>query len=346
MNLNPLPAGSCRSAGCTLTGALSVVTQVRDAVTIVHGPQGCTHHNFSLLFATGPDSDRLTLPPLFSTGLSETDVVFGGEEPLGRTLDTVMARRPGAIFVLSTCVVETIGDDVESVCASRAGCPVIIVPTAGFLGGSFQEGVNNALISLAAMAPAQEAGGGVNLIGEKNLEYEVEENSSEVQRLLKNLGLSINLRFARDATTDRIASLGAARLNILRDPSLIPVGEYLHSRFGTPYIPSFPVGLRGNSAFLQSVAGACGIDCGDAVTREQAREEELLADFNDLAGSGACFAHIPPDPESYTAIREIAKAVGLQLTAEGRPVPVPVAPPVGLSGAKRLLHRWRRAIYA
>lgn len=346
MSLNPLPAGSCRSAGCTLTGALSVVTQVHDAVTIIHGPQGCTHHNFSLLFATGPDSDRLTLPPLFSTGLSETDVVFGGEEALGRTLDTVMARHPGAIFVLSTCVVETIGDDVESVCASRAGCPVIIVPTAGFLGGSFQEGVNNALISLAAMAPVQEPGAGVNLIGEKNLEYEVEENYVEVRRLLKNLGLSINLRFVRDTTTNDIASLGAARLNVLRDPSLIPVGEYLRSRFGTPYIPSFPVGLCGNSAFLKSVAGACGIDCVEAVKREQGREAQLLADFKDLAGSGACFAHIPPDPDSYITIREIAKAVGIHLTPDGRPVPVPVAPPVGLAGAKRLLHRWRRALYA
>lgn len=346
MNLNPLPASSCRSAGCTLTGALSVVTQVHDAVTVVHGPQGCTHHNFSLLYATGPDNDRPRIPLLVSTGLSESDVVFGGEGALGRTLDKVMARRPGAVFVLSTCIVETIGDDVAGVCGSRSGCPVVVVPTAGFLGGSFQEGVNNALIALSAMAGEAKAENGVNIIGEKNLEYEVEENYTEVQRLLEKLGLCVNLRFVRNIATDEIASLGAARLNILRDPSLIPVGEYLRSRFGTPYLPSFPVGICGNSAFLLEVAGACGIDGREAVAGERTREAALIEDFRDLAGTGVWFSPVSPYPESRTAAQELARAVGLHLSPEGCAVPVPVIPPVGLAGAKRLLHRWRRALYA
>lgn len=346
MSLNPLPASSCRSAGCTLTGALSVVTQVRDAVTVVHGPQGCTHHNFSLLYATALDNDRPAIPPLVSTGLSETDVVFGGEGALGRTLDAVMARRPGAVFVLSTCIVETIGDDIERVCSFRSGCPVIIVPTAGFLGGSFQNGVNNALIALAAMAGEAKAGEGVNIIGEKNLEYEVGENFLEVERLLEKLGLAVNLRFVRGITTAEIAMLGAARLNILRDPSLIPVGEYLRSRFGTPFIPAFPVGIAGNSAFLAEVAAACGIDGREAVKSEHAREAELLETFSDLAGSGVCFSPVSPYPEGRLAAQEIARAVGLCLSPEGCPVPVPVIPPVGLAGTKRLLHRWRRALYA
>jgi len=265
MTSNPLPASTCRISGCTLTGALSVVTQVTDAVTVVHGPGGCTHHNFSLLYATALDNGRPALPPLVSTGLLETDVVFGGEAALDRTLDKVMAGKPGAVFVLSTCIVETIGDDIEKVCGSKQGCPVIVVPTAGFLGGSFQAGVNNALISIASMAGESAPNGKVNLIGEKNLEYEVEENYAEVKRLLSRLGLSVNLRFVRSIATQDIGLLGAARLNVLRDPSLVPVGEYLRSRFGTPYVPGFPIGLSGNSSFLAAVAQACGIDGTESV---------------------------------------------------------------------------------
>ena len=323
-----------------------MTTHVRDAITVVHGPQGCTHHNFSLLHATSLDNDRIALPPLVSTGLSETDVIFGGEGALDRTLDKVIARDPGAVFVLSTCIVDTIGDDVGMVCGTKAGIPVIVVPTAGFLGGSFQAGVNNALIALAGMARPVAENGRVNIIGEKNLEYEVDENFAEVSRLLALLGLSVNVRFVRDLATDRIASLGAARLNVLRDPSLIPVGEFLQERFGTPYIPAYPVGIPGTVGFLESVAGACDIDCQSAVEEERALRQETLDDFADLAGAGVSFAPLPPDPEGNRVAQDIAQALRLEVTDSGRPVPVPVTPPIGITGVRRLLHRWRRALHA
>jgi nitrogenase molybdenum-iron protein alpha/beta subunit len=323
-----------------------VTTHVCDAITVVHGPQGCTHHNFSLLHATSLDNDRVSLPPLVSTGLSETDVIFGGEGALDRTLDTVIARNPGAVFVLSTCIVDTIGDDVGSVCGTKARVPVIVVPTAGFLGGSFQTGVNNALIALAGMAGPAEENGRVNIIGEKNLEYEVEENFAEVSRLLALLGLSVNIRFVHDLATDRIASLGAARLNVLRDPSLIPVGELLKERFGTPYIPAYPVGISGNVGFIESVAGACGIDCMSAVEEERALRQETLDDFADLESARVSFSPLPPDPEGNRVAQDIAQALRLEVTYSGCPVPVPVTPPVGITGVRRLLHRWRRALHA
>jgi nitrogenase molybdenum-iron protein alpha/beta subunit len=323
-----------------------VTTHVRDAITVVHGPQGCTHHNFSLLHATSLDNDRIALPPLVSTGLSEIDVIFGGEGALDRTLDVVIARDPGAVFVLSTCIVDTIGDDVGMICGSKAGVPVIVVPTAGFLGGSFQTGVNNALIALAGMAEPAEGNGQVNIIGEKNLEYEVEENFAEVSRLLALLGLSVNLRFVHDLATDRIASLGAARLNVLRDPSLIPVGESLKERFGTPYITMYPVGISGSVDFLESVADTCGIDPYRAVDEERGLRQETLDDFADLAGSEVSFAPLPPDPEGSRAAQDIAHALRLDINPSGRPVPVPVTPPIGITGVRRLLHRWRRALHA
>jgi len=67
MNSNPSPLNSSRFEGCTLTGALSVLTEVRDAVCIIHGPAGCAHHNFSLLHATLFSNDRLEVPRLLST---------------------------------------------------------------------------------------------------------------------------------------------------------------------------------------------------------------------------------------------------------------------------------------
>ena len=335
-----------RSGGCTLTGALSVTTHVRDAATIVHGPKGCTHHNFSLLHATGLDNERAVVPDLVSTSLSENDIVFGGEDALARTIRSACDRDVSAVFVLSTCVVDTIGDDVAGVCGREWPVPVIAVPTAGFLGGTFHHGVKNALLALASMAEPLEKDLTVNIIGEMNLEYEVEENYAEIHRLLALLGLSVGIRFVHNLRFNEISTLGAAQLNILRDPSLVPVGEYLRDRFGTPFVPSFPAGLSGTLSFMEAVAGSCGIGSQRAVGIERALQAEILADFADLGNSQGSFTGPVLDTESSRAAQEAADALHIQVGAGLGSRSLPVHPAVGTAGVRRMLHRWRRSLHA
>jgi nitrogenase molybdenum-iron protein alpha/beta subunit len=346
MHLNTLPTLLSRSGGCTLTGALSVTTHVRDAASIIHGPKGCAHHNFSLLHATGLDNDLAIVPDLISSALTETDIVFGGEEALARTISAVCERDISTIFVLSTCIVDTIGDDVESVCARGYPVPVIPVATAGFFGGTFQDGVNNALISLASLAEPQEKDLYVNIIGEMNLEYEVEENFSEVVRLLTLLGLPVGIRFVHNIRFDEIPALSAGQLNILRDPSLVPVGEFLKGRFNTPYIPSFPSGLSDALAFIETVAGYCGINGGRAMEIEEALQAEILADFADLGESRAVFYGPVKDPVSFRAAQEAADALHIRVCNDRDAPGLPVHPVVGTAGVRRMLHRWRRQLHA
>ena len=346
MILNPLPLNLSRYGGCTLTGALSVTTQVRDSVTIVHGPKGCTHHNFSLLHATGLDNDRATLPDLISTGLSECDIIFGGEGALGRTLDAAAKRNVSAVFVLSTCIADTIGDDVAAVCRKDRRVPVLPVPTGGFLGGTFQNGVNNALSAIADTVESCPKVWCVNIIGEKNLEYEIEENFIEVTRLLDALGIPVNLRFVRDCSITDIHRLGAARLNILRDDDLRAVGERLRLRFGTPFISSFPAGLAGTIGFLESVADTFGVKYLQAVREEKVLQEEILTEFNDISGTAITFDPALADSESSRHACEVAGRIGIVIDRGGCRVPLEISPPVGTAGLRRMLHRWRRAIHA
>ena len=337
---------SCRFGGCTLTGALSATTHIRDTVSVVHGPKGCTHHNFSLLQATGSENDRVAIPDLISTNLAETDIVFGGERVLVATLESTARNDIRAIFVLSTCIIDTIGDDVAAVCEQEYGIPVIRVPTAGFLGGTFQGGLNNALCAIAGLANPCVKHLSVNIIGEKNLEYEVEENYGEVARLLSLLGIPVNLRYVRNCELDRIGRLGAARLNVLRDQDLVPTGEFLKQRFGTPYLVSYPTGFDGTIRFLEAVATLCGTESGEALFAEQARQDKTIADFGDLSGEKVRFALPGTSPESFRVAGEMAQKLDLSVGPGGREVPVPFDPPVGSTGIRRLLHRWRCAIHA
>ncbi|MCK9630502.1 MAG: nitrogenase component 1 [Methanoregula sp.] len=353
---------SSRLGGCTLTGAISVTSHIRDTVTVVHGPKGCSHHNASLLHAICLDDDRMVMPSLISTALGESEIIFGGEEALRSTIRHAAGRDVSAIFVLSTCIVDTIGDDTCWICAEEYGVPVIPIPTAGFLGGSFQDGMNNALIALAGIAEPCPATGGINLIGEMNLEYEVRENSAEISRLLSLLGLNVNLHFVHDTTFSQLSLLGAARLNILRSPSLVPVGEVLKEQFGTPYIPSFPHGLSGTLSFIRTVAGACGIDGQEAVSGECVRQEEMIAGFSDLSNKPVSLDHTLPCVKEIPATEELAavldrveeiQAAGelaarlrLPVSSDGNGISLPVGSAIGTAGTRRMLHRWRRAIHA
>ena len=323
-----------------------MTTQVRDTVTIIHGPKGCTHHNFSLLHATGSDNDRVTLPDLISTGLSEIDIIFGGEGALERTLDAVAKRHVDAVFVLSTCIVDTIGDDVGAICRRDYGVPILPVPSGGFLGGTFQNGVNNSLTAIADTAEPCPKGRCVNIIGEKNLEYEVEENFAEVTRLLTALGIPVNLRFVRDCSMTDITRVGAARLNILRDDDLRPVGERLRQRFATPFIPSFPVGLAGTIGFLESVADSFGVKYLRAVREETVLQEEILTEFNDITGTSIAIDPALKDSDTFKLACEVADQIDITIDRDGCRVPLEISPPVGTTGVMRMLHRWRRAIHA
>ncbi len=349
MSSNLSHSNSSRFEGCTLTGALSVLTEVRDAISVIHGPAGCTHHNFSLLHATLLSNDRLEVPRLVSTRLTEHGIIFGGEEALEKPILRALSRSPASVFVLSTCIVETIGDDVAAVCAKDRGIPVIPVPTAGFLGGVFETGVRNALSTVAALAnPAAEATLSANLVGEKNLEYGVDENAAEIVRLLSRLGIGINLRFVRGLDTRDVQRLGSAAVNILREPALRPVGEDLERRFGTPYVDSFPSGLEGTCRFLEEVGRICGVDASAAVEEEQAHQAEMLGRFADIAGSRVCFRSPHPmlrgDPDAEAFCTECADALGLVVDPDGVAIPYPYPAPVGTAGLGRLLHRWRVTI--
>jgi nitrogenase molybdenum-iron protein alpha/beta subunit len=323
-----------------------VTSHVRDTVSIIHGPPGCSHHNFSLLHATASDNDRITIPSLISTGLGETDIVYGGEEVLARVIASAAGRDIRAIFVLSTCVIDTIGDDVAEVCSREFGLPVIPVPSAGFLGGTFQNGVNNALIAIAALAEPVPEKAGVNIIGEMNLEYEVEENFAEISRLLSLAGIHATCRFVHELPFEEIRSLGRAKLNILRHPSLEPVGIFLEERFGTPFVSSFPRGLSETLAFIRVVAEACLVDGESAVERERCLQHTILEDFRDLSGSAATFSSSDGDQECLRAAGETADALHMIIGKPGSGIPVPVNPAIGTAGVRRMLHRWRRSLHA
>ncbi|OPX68943.1 MAG: light-independent protochlorophyllide reductase subunit B [Methanoregulaceae archaeon PtaB.Bin108] len=335
-----------RDDGCTLTGALSVTTEIRDCATIIHGPAGCAHHNFSLLHALHAARDRVAPPALISTDMSEKEVIFGGEPLLEETLLQALSHHPEIVCVLSTCVAATIGDDVEAICRVPRTTPVLHIPTGGFLGGGFLSGHMEALRALSRLAANGEKALSVNLIGEKTLEYEVSEHFREVSRILQSMGVPVNARFVCATSVPEIRRLGNASLNILRDPSMIPLGRSLEDDLGIPFIESFPLGMEGTLRFMEEVGEALSIETSHAIANEEALQHEMVRTFSSLKGKRVRFSTQYPADGSSRLGYELADLFDLEVHEEGNPVPVPDPFPVGTNGIRRLLHRWKRGCHA
>ena len=335
-----------RLGGCALGGSLAVTSFIRDGITIIHSPQGCAHQMFSAYHAMAADSDTFSIPKVIVSNITNREVIFGGEEALLEALDRADAENPALISVVTSCVPETIGDDVEGVCASHAAADKIVyVPSSGFLGGSSQDGENIALISISKrVSPSEIVPRTAVIIGEKNLESEVEENYAEVCRLLSRLGISVSLRFCRNISAADIIKLGTADFFIIRDERVEEAGRTIAENFGRPYVSSFPSGLSGCVRFIREAGLACGIseaEIEDAVSAEEAYQAEQLSIFKELSGMKVSLG-FEPFAGCHAVAREAMQRLNIHEAADGMEIKLPFYLPVGLSGVLKMLYLWRR----
>jgi nitrogenase molybdenum-iron protein alpha/beta subunit len=344
MNSKTSLSNTCRYGGCTLTGALAVTAFVPDGISIIHGPSGCAHHHVSLLHSTLMQYEILPMPRIMTTGLGEREVIFGGEESLEETIAAAIERSPNAVFVISTCVTGTIGDDTEGICRREWSIPVIPIDCAGFLGGTFSDGFSRALTSLSTLIDEGSAEGeGVNIVGERNLEVEVEENFCEVYRILKALDIPVNVRFVRNTPASGLGRFAGGNVNLFREDPDGALSRFFTEKYRIPGIGGFPIGPAGSCRLIRRLGGMFGRDTMDVIREEKAQWQELAADFSDLRG-GRITLQPPATAGEWADAVSLASCIGCTITDAG--IPVPWNGPIGIGGARRMLRIWRRRMYA
>lgn len=365
MNSKNLPKNISRLEGCTVTGALTVTAFVKNAATIVHGPHGCCHQAASVFHSTMLYNECFDVPDIFSTEMTENDVIFGGEDCLGKAIEEALKADFKCIFVIGTCISDTIGDDIKYICEKYREIPVIPIQASGFLGGSFDKGFVSALKGVASLIEApcdmknndsgrktsnnQQEIPLVNIIGEKNLEYEVDENFMEVKRLLKLLGSDINIRFVRNTTVEEIKKFQNASLNIIREDTSGELTDFFENITGIPSISSFPYGIQGTIEFLRASGNCLGISqetIKSAIETEKEYQRGMFSSFEDLKGERISFDSFGFQKAENQLFAEIAENTGIIPDADGKVIPIPFYTPVGTGGIKQMLSQWRRFINA
>ena len=259
--------------GCAFAGALNITTQIKDAVTVVHGPANCTHIAANAIVSSGirtlrvhgMAAPRQLAPALEMSPMDDHSVIYGAVDTLVRTIRKTAAESSAkAVFVVSTCPSGIIGEDVKRavyrVLPEKGAPPVIPVTTDGNLAGDYMQGVINAVAEGAAalIDPAVTSEEKqVNIIAEKNIAANTDPNFQIAEHLLSVLGVKVNCRFVRETTVSDLKNFCRGSLNLLAydDHFGRVLKRLLEDRFGAVFAETpFPVGPWETGKWLMEIA--------------------------------------------------------------------------------------------
>lgn len=245
-------------------GAMQTVQAIDRAIPVLHSGPGCAQKLSDSIGSSGYFS-----PNIFPcTSINEKDVVFGGVEKLHSTIENALKVIDADLYIVLTgCIPEIVGDDTGEVVSEFAGSekPVIYASTAGFKGNNYigHEQIIDGIIDQYLEKSEEKEKGLVNIWSDvpyQDLFWLG--NIRELERLLKELGLTPNTIFGYQRGIDNINKIPKAEFNLLVSP-WVSVGNMkkMEKKFGIPYLhyPTLPIGAFETSKFLREVGKFAGI---------------------------------------------------------------------------------------
>ena len=249
------PGGA--AGGCAFDGAKIALQPFTDVAHLVHGPIACEGNSWDNRGSASSGSQLWRTS--FTTDMNETDVVFGGEKRLYKSIREIVEKYdPPAIFVYQTCVPAMIGDDIGAVCkaaAAKFGKPVIPVNVPGFVGS---KNLGNKLAGEALLdyvigtrEPEVTTPYDIAIIGEYNLSGEL----WQVKPLLDELGIRILACISGDGTYQEAAQAHRARAAMMVcSKAMINVARKMEERYGIPFFEGSFYGIGDTSDSLREIA--------------------------------------------------------------------------------------------
>ncbi len=255
---------------CMPMGAILPFKGIEQSMVIIHGSQGCSTYMRRHI------AEHFNEPiDVGSSSLNEKGTIYGGEDNLIRGLDNIMHMyRPKMIGVLTTCLAETIGEDVGRICQDYLRArdlqdfPLLSVATPGY-GGSHSEGYFRAVREIVSrLSRATVKHQKVNIIVPNLSPADLR----EIKRLLAMMELeyilcpdfsdTLDMPFIHSyqkiplggTRLDDIKAMGGAQATIqlgLTVEDDFSAGHYLEQQFGVPlYNLPIPMGIAATDRFL------------------------------------------------------------------------------------------------
>lgn len=284
---------------CNPLGASLVFRGIEGAVPLLHGSQGCATYIRRYLISHFKEPVDIA-----SSNFSETSTIFGGGPNLKTALKNVIAQyQPGLIGIASTCLTETIGDDLQVILHefnqkySTDDRPVIVTVATPSYQGSHIDGFHDTVCAIIQ----QLAVGGPKtdlvslfpgMVSAADLRF--------LKEICFDFGLNLLLLPDYSETMDgeiwdsyHKISPGGASLDKIRSAgrskAAIQLGRtvgnhqnaalFLRSKFGVNhYQLGLPIGIKETDRFLESLAKISGKTIPDKYLQERGRLADSYID--------------------------------------------------------------------
>ncbi|MBF0210558.1 MAG: nitrogenase iron-molybdenum cofactor biosynthesis protein NifE [Desulfamplus sp.] len=278
-------AGSVSQRACVFCGSRVVLYPIADALHLIHGPIGCAAYTWDIrgALSSGPELHRMS----FSTDLSETDTIYGGEKKLEQALmELIDLYAPSAAFVYSTCIVGIIGDDVEAVCkkvTKAKNIPVLPVHSAGFK-GTKKDGYKAACEALFKIIGTDDnkmsvSKQSINILGEFNIGGE----AWIIRKYYEKMGVQVVSVMTGDGRVDEIAASHRASLNVVQcSGSMTHLAKMMQDKYGIPFMRVSYFGIEDMSDALYDVANFFSKSPEIMERTQNLVREEITAIWHDL----------------------------------------------------------------
>lgn len=266
---------------CALAGALSVIASLPEVIPIIHTSLGCGGNLAnSVAFGSGYlGSGYCSGQAAPSTGITETEIVFGGVNRLDEQIRNTLELIDGKLYIVATgCMTEMIGDDAAGIAGEyyADGKPLLAVSTPSFKGDSYHgyEIVLDGIFNRYLPRSEKKEPGLVNIFGLiPGYDPFFRGDLEEIERLLKSLGLKVNTFFTPDQTFENLTSAPSASLNIVLSRVWgIELAKKFEERHGTPYwVTDLPIGPEATDRFLREAAERFHLDADGVIEEENRR---------------------------------------------------------------------------
>lgn len=281
---------------CQPMGALQALLGIKNTMPLIHGSQGCsTYMRFQLI--------RHFREPIevASTSMNEKTVIYGGEFNLMKALKNITEKQsPDMIVVTSSCLTETIGDDMAGIIEKFKDAnldkelPVIIPVSTPSYVESHVEGYNRTIKALVEhLATPSVPNGKINIINGnlspadckqvKDLLCQLNCDSIILTDTSQNLDAPLTeetLSLYDEGTSikeieDTANSLGTISLSKHVDSAAL----FLEKKFGVKSISGhLPLGFENTDQFVTSVCELGDLEIPKSVERDRGRLLDAMVD--------------------------------------------------------------------
>lgn len=218
---------------CPLMGAAMIAGGIKDCLLIIVGTDECSYYTKSLTLSDryGGINGRCV-----SVVLNSHDVTFGSAESMHKAFKEIVAEyRPKCVMLVTTCVIEVIGDDYDAIAeelTKQYSIPVMAVHTEHFKCEDHFPGFERAITACQSIMQPQKCDGSVNVLGQRFGDFA----DTELYALLKKSGVKIGVQLPSGCTAEEIRRAPAAKVNIVVHDIALPLAQAMQEQYNIPYV--------------------------------------------------------------------------------------------------------------